>query len=80
MSTHHGILINLVFFIKHRKLRFHNDWRGDLLLYIGGMLRDHKSVLLTAGGIEDHVHPLIRIRPGFAISKTVQQLKANFSR
>jgi REP element-mobilizing transposase RayT len=35
---------------------------------------------LKAGGIEDHIHVLIRIHPEFAISKTVQLLKANSSR
>ena len=57
-----------------------DSWRDDLFAYIGGTVKDHKASLLKAGGIEDHVHLLLRIHPEFAISKTVQLLKANSSK
>ncbi len=80
MSTHHGILLHVIFSTKYRKPYLIDEWRDDLLAYIGGIVRDHKSTLLTAGGIEDHVHLLLRVHPEFAISKTVQLLKANSSK
>jgi len=80
MSTHHGILLHIVFSTKYRKPLLQDDWRDDLFAYIGGIVKDHKSVLLKSGGIEDHVHLLIRIHPEFAISKTVQLLKTNSSK
>ena len=80
MSTHHGILLHVIFSTKYRKPHLIDEWRDDLLAYIGGIVKDHKSVLLKAGGIEDHVHLLLRIHPEFAISKTVQLLKANSSK
>lgn len=80
MSTHHGILLHVVFSTKHRKRWLHEQWRDDLYAYIGGIVKDTKTVLLKAGGIEDHVHLLLRIHPEFAISKTVQLLKANSSK
>lgn len=80
MSTHHGILLHVVFSTKYRKPWLHEKWRDDLYAYIGGIVKDHKSILLKAGGIEDHVHLLLRIHPEFAISKTVQLLKANSSK
>lgn len=43
-------------------------------------MKDHKATLLKSGGIEDHIHLILRIHPQFAISKTVQLLKANSSR
>lgn len=42
--------------------------------------RDHQATVLTSGGIEDHVHLLVKIHPKFAISDTVQLIKANSSR
>ncbi|WDQ15768.1 IS200/IS605 family transposase [Rhodopirellula sp. P2] len=80
MSTHHGILLHVVFSTKRRKPLLANSWRDDLFAYIGGVIQDHRAVLLKSGGIEDHVHFLIRIHPAFAISKTIQLLKANSSK
>ncbi|QDV22091.1 IS200/IS605 family transposase [Aureliella helgolandensis] len=80
MSTHHGILLHVVFSTKFRKPCLGDAWRDDLFAYIGGIVKEHKSTLLKAGGIEDHVHLLLRIHPEFAISKTVQLLKANSSK
>lgn len=47
---------------------------------MGGTARDHRAILLTSGGIEDHVHLLIKIHPKFAISDTIQLIKSNSSR
>lgn len=80
MSAHHGILLHVVFSTKYRKSVLADAWRDELFAYIGGTVKDHKSTLLKAGGIEDHVHLLLRIHPEFAISKTIQLLKANSSK
>ena len=80
MSTHHGILLHVVFSTKFRKPLLPDEWRDDLYAYIGGILKDHKSTLLKSEGIEDHVHLFLRIHPEFAISKTIQLLKANSSK
>lgn len=37
-------------------------------------------MLLKAGGVEDHIHLLPKIHPQFAVSPTVQLLKANSSK
>ncbi len=80
MSTHHGILIHVVFSTKFRKPLLADNWRDELFAYIGGIVPDHKSTLLKAGGIEDHIHLLLRIHPEIAISKTMQLLKTNSSK
>ena len=80
MSSHHGILVHVVFSTKYRKPLLVDEWRDDLFAYIGGTIRDHKATLLKSGGIEDHVHLLIRFHPQFAIASTIQLLKANSSK
>ncbi len=80
MSSHHGILIHVVFSTKYRKAVLADAWRDDLFAYIGGTVKVHKAVLSKAGGIEDHVHLLMKIHPQFAISSTIQSLTANSSR
>ncbi len=59
MSTHHGILLHVVFSTKYRFKSISQEWSDDLYAYIGGTVREHDAVLLTSGGTEDHVHLLI---------------------
>jgi REP element-mobilizing transposase RayT len=80
MSSHHGIILHVVFSTKYRKPILHDDWRDDLFAYIGGTAKDHDAVLIKAGGIEDHVHLLVRFHPKHAISSTIQLLKSNSSK
>ncbi len=47
---------------------------------MGGIAKEHKSVLLRAGGIEDHVHLMLKIHPSFAIADTIKLIKGNSSR
>lgn len=82
-QTHHGVLIHVIFSTKHRYPHISNQWQNDLFAYLGGTggtAREHKATLLASGGIEDHVHLLLRIHPSFAIADTVRHLKANSSR
>ena len=79
-QTHHGVLIHVVFSTKLRYPLISDEWRDDLFAYIGGMAKDHKATVLASGGIEDHVHLLVKIHPSFAISDTVKLIKANSSR
>jgi len=80
MSSHHGILVHVVFSTKYRQPLMSDEWRDDLFAYIGGTIRDHKASLLKSGGMEDHVHLLIKFHPTFSISSTIQLLKANSSK
>ncbi len=79
-STHHGILIHVVFSTKQRFKLLHQNWRDELYATMGGIAKEHKSVLLRSGGIEDHVHLLLKIHPSFAIADTVKLVKGNSSR
>ena len=55
-STHSSILLHIIYSTKNRFKLIHDDWQDELFKYIGGTIKDHKSHLLEAGGIEDHVH------------------------
>jgi putative transposase len=79
-STHHGILIHFVFSTKQRFKLLHESWRDELYGIMGGIAKEHRSVLLRSGGIEDHVHLLLKIHPSFAIADTVKLIKGNSSR
>ena len=79
-NSYHGILIYVVFSTKYRRPLLNESWRDELFAFLGSTVKDHKSQLLVAGGIEDHIHLLLKIHPSFAISKTIQLLKSNSSR
>ena len=79
-QTHHGLLVHIVFSTKGRYPLLGDHWRDDLFAYIGGTVREHNGILLKSGGIEDHVHLLVKIHPAYAIADTVRHLKANSSR
>ncbi len=79
-STHHGILVHIVFSTKNRARLIESQWEESLYSYIGGIVRDHKATLLCIGGVQDHVHLFVRLHPSYAIADTVQLIKSNSSR
>lgn len=79
-STHHGILVHVVFSTKNRSKTIRSQWQEELYAYIGGICREHKATLIAAGGTNDHLHLLTKIHPAVAISNTVKLIKGNSSR
>ncbi|MCB1041479.1 MAG: transposase [Acidobacteria bacterium] len=51
----------------------------ELHAYMGGILRNRKTVLLRANGTEDHIHMVIRLHQDAALSHVVRDLKAHSS-
>ena len=79
-STHHGILIHVVFSTKQRFKLINESLQDELYAVMGGIVKEHKSTLIRAGGIEDHVHLFLTVHPSFAIADTVKLIKGNSSR
>lgn len=57
-----------------------SEWREELYKYISGIIKNHDQKLLAIGGIENHIHILIGLKPNCEISKLVQEIKANSGR
>jgi REP element-mobilizing transposase RayT len=51
-----------------------------LFAYMGGILTPHRTVLIAAGGMPDHVHLLISLSREIAVAEVVRLLKANSSK
>jgi len=79
-STHHAILEHLVFSTKNRLPLIKESWESDLYSYIGTVTCGLKSHLIAAGGIEDHVHLLVKLHPSTALADLMQLIKSNSSR
>lgn len=57
----------------------HAELRPALYAYIGGIVRNQHGALLSIGGIEDHVHVLLRWRADRALSDLMRDLKSDSS-
>ena len=51
-----------------------------LFQYFGGIAREHQMKLLSAGGVDDHVHLLISMPKTITIPKAMQLIKGNSSK
>src|SRR5688572_22356538 len=79
-NTYSQIYIQVVFAVRGRENLISFDWREDLYRYITGIVTNLDQKLIAIGGVADHVHILIGIRPNCELSKLVQEIKANSSR
>ena len=80
MSTYTNLVFHIVYSTKYRKPIIDPIWQDDLYGYIGGIIREHKGVLLKIGGIADHVHLMAKLSPTLAISDLLRVVKANSSK
>lgn len=73
-------LLHCVFSTKERRPMITPRLQLRLFQYIGGIARENKIQLLSAGGIDDHVHLLISMPSTISISKTMQLIKGGSSK
>ena len=78
-QTYARLLFHVVFSTKHRAPLVADSWSHELYAYIGGIVRKRRGDLLAAGGIEDHVHLLIRGPASISVSDLVRDIKTNSS-
>jgi REP element-mobilizing transposase RayT len=79
-NTYSQIYIQVVFAVQGRQSLISSEWKEDLYKYITGIITNHEQKLIAIGGVSDHIHILIGLKPNFEISKLVQEIKANSSR
>lgn len=70
---------HLVFSTKHRLPQIKPEIQPRLFEYMGGILRNHSSRLIAAGGMPDHVHLLASLGRSLAVADAVRLVKSNSS-
>ena len=80
MSTFTNLLFHVVYSTKYRKPMIEKTWQDELYGYVGGVIRENKGTLLCMGGVNDHVHLLVRFSPTIAISDMLRLIKGNSSK
>lgn len=70
---------HIVFSTKNRQPQLVSDLQHQVFQYIGGILRNHSSSLIAAGGMPDHVHLLVSLARTLAVADVVRLIKTNSS-
>ncbi len=73
--TYTKLLFHIVFSTKDRYGFITEDERVRIYKYIGGTIRSLGGICIEIGGVEDHVHILVALRPTMSVSKLIQDLK-----
>lgn len=79
-NTYSQIYLQIVFSVKGRQNLIDKKWRSELHKYICGIVNEKKQKVYAIGGVSDHLHILISIKPNIAISDLVRDIKANSSK
>ncbi|QDT68125.1 Transposase IS200 like protein [Planctomycetes bacterium MalM25] len=79
-STYSCLSYHLVFGTKHRSRSLTADIRPRVYEYLGGIVRSEGGSLVEIGGVEDHVHLLLKLTPSHRLADVVRVLKTNSSK
>jgi putative transposase len=79
-NTYTSLHYHLVFSTKDRERWIDPAIEQRIWEYLGGIARTNEMKALIVGGIEDHVHLLVGMKPTISVSHAVQQLKGASSK
>jgi REP element-mobilizing transposase RayT len=74
-STHSSLHYHITFSTKDRIATIMESWREQLHAYIGGTVRGLDGTPLQVGGVADHVHLLVGLRPTHCLADFVREVK-----
>jgi putative transposase len=69
------IYIQTVFAVKNRQALINSDWEDELHKYITGIVQNRGSKMIAIGGMPDHIHIFIGLKPAEALSDMVREIK-----
>ena len=79
-NTYTQIHIQTIFAVQNRSCLIGNKWQEELYKYMTGIIQNHQHKVLAIGGISDHIHIFIGMRPTQSISDLMQDVKGNSSK
>ena len=71
----HQIYIQMVFAVKNREAIISPSWEEELYKYTTGIIQNRGHKMLAIGGMPDHVHIFIGLKPAEALSDLVREVK-----
>ncbi len=70
---------HITFSTKDRRPSITREMQLRLFEYLGGMIRERRSILYEIGGVADHIHMLVRLHPSLAVASFLRELKSSSS-
>ena len=74
-----SLMVHVIFSTKNREPFITPEIEPELFAYMGGILKNHESRLLDAGGTADHVHLLVSQSKNMSISSLMKDVKKDSS-
>jgi putative transposase len=79
MTTYASLHYHVVFSTKHRTNFINHRWEDRLHQYLGGVVKGLDGFPQGIGGVEDHVHLLVGLKPTHCIATLMRELKKSSS-
>jgi REP element-mobilizing transposase RayT len=79
-NTYTQIYLHIVFSVKGRQNLIQKKWQDELHKYICGIVTGKEQKVYAIGGMADHIHILVSVKPNLALSDLVRDIKANSSK
>jgi REP element-mobilizing transposase RayT len=79
-STYSNLIYHIVFATKSRAALIEADWMDRLHRYLAGTVNEMDGKALEVGGISDHIHLLVVLRPSHCVADFVRDLKKESSK
>lgn len=76
-ATYSQILIQIVFSVKNRKSLIPQKNLEEVFEYMAGIIRNKGQKPIIVGGVSNHIHILLGIKPGITVSALVRDIKNN---
>ena len=78
-QTYSQLLTHIVFSTKERRRMLSGDVQARVHKYITGIVNNRFGYLICIGGMEDHLHLLMDIKPSSSVSDAMRVVKASSS-
>jgi REP element-mobilizing transposase RayT len=79
-STFTNLMSHVVFSTKNREPMIVPEIRNKLWVYMGGIVKGEGGVFVEIGGVSDHIHMVIKLKPVHALSEIMKKVKGNSSK
>jgi REP element-mobilizing transposase RayT len=79
-STLSNLAYHVIFSTKDREPIIIQEIRDELYRYMGGIVKGEDGVVLQIGGLPNHIHMVIKLKPIHALSEIMKKVKAKSSK
>jgi REP element-mobilizing transposase RayT len=76
-NTYTQLFVHSTFSVRKRLKLIFPQFKDELYKYITGIIRNKKHKLYAIGGIEDHIHVFVSMRPDVSVSDMIKDIKMN---